>query len=111
MLVLSFMPATENGSCCSYILTAARLISPVIERSGPVPGFDWCIEALTGAQHSALASEVALAKAGWFLDHQAFGDAVSVLKVCLHSFSNVAECCIARNRRSCVQYGRHDSQH
>ncbi|KAL0039331.1 hypothetical protein WJX79_003743 [Trebouxia sp. C0005] len=64
----------------SYILTAARLISPVIERSGPVPGFDWCIEALTAAQHSALASEVALAKAGWFLDHQAFGDAVSVLK-------------------------------
>jgi len=46
-----------------------------------VPGFDWCIEALTGAQHSALASEVALAKAGWFLDHQSFGDAVSVLKV------------------------------
>ena len=67
--------------CCSYILTAARLISPVIERAGPVPGFDWCIEALTGAQHSALASEVALAKASWFLDHQNFGDAVNVLKV------------------------------
>ena len=67
--------------CCSYILTAARLIAPVVERSGPVLGFDWCMEALTAAQHSGLASEVALAKAGWFLDHQAFGDAVSVLKV------------------------------
>lgn len=67
--------------CCSYILTAARLIAPVVERSGPVLGFDWCMEALTAGQHSGLASEVALAKAGWFLDHQAFGDAVSVLKV------------------------------
>ena len=62
-------------------MTAARLISPVIERAGPVPGFDWCIEALTGAQHAALASEVALAKASWFLDHQNFGDAINVLKV------------------------------
>ena len=40
------------------------------------------MEALTGAQHSGLASEVALAKAAWFLNHQAFGDAVCVLKVC-----------------------------
>lgn len=67
---------------CSYVLTAGRLIAPVIERLGAVAGFDWCIEALTGAQHSGLASEVALAKAAWFLNHQAFGDAVSVLKVC-----------------------------
>ena len=66
----------------SYVLTAGRLIAPVIERSGAVAGFDWCIEALTGAQHAGLASEVALAKAAWFLNHQAFGDAVSVLKVC-----------------------------
>lgn len=66
---------------CSYVLTAGRLIAPIIERSGPVAGFDWCIDALTGAQHSGLASEVALAKAAWFLNHQAFGDAVSVLKV------------------------------
>lgn len=68
-------------SVYSYVLTAGRLIAPVIERSGAVAGFDWCVEALTGAQHSGLASEVALAKAAWFLNHQAFGDAVSVLKV------------------------------
>lgn len=67
---------------CSYVLTVGRLIAPVIERSGAVTGFDWCMEALTGAQHSGLASEVALAKVAWFLNHQAFGDAVSVLKVC-----------------------------
>ena len=67
--------------CCSYVLTAARQIAPVIDRSGAVAGFDWCLEALTSAQHSGLASEVALAKAAWFLDHQAFGDAVTVLKV------------------------------
>lgn len=67
---------------CSYVLKAGRLIAPVIERLGAVAGFDWCIEALTGAHHSGLASEVALAKAAWFLNHQAFGDAVSVLKVC-----------------------------
>ena len=66
---------------CSFVLTAARQIAPVIDRSGAVAGFDWCIEALTGAQQSGLASEVALAKAAWFLDHQSFGDAVNVLKV------------------------------
>lgn len=66
---------------CSYVLTAARQIAPVIDRSGAVAGFDWCIDALTGAQQSGLASEVALAKAAWFLDHQSFSDAVNVLKV------------------------------
>lgn len=79
------MATTEDSDmythACSYVLTAGRLIAPVIERSGAVAGFDWCTEALTGAQHSGLASEVALAKAAWFLDHQAFSDAVSVLKV------------------------------
>ena len=52
-------------SVYSYVLTAGRLIAPVIERSGAVAGFDWCMEALTAAQHSGLASEVALAKAAW----------------------------------------------
>lgn len=41
------------------------------------------MDALTTAQQSGLASEVALAKAAWFLDHQAFTDAVTVLKVSL----------------------------
>ena len=66
---------------CSYVLTAGRLIAPLVDRSGAVAGFDWAIEALTGAQHSGLASEFALAKAAWFLNNQAFGDAVTVLKV------------------------------
>lgn len=68
---------------CSYVLTAARQVAPDIDRSGAVAGFDWCIEALTGAQQSGLASEVALAKAAWFLDHQSFTEAVNVFKVTL----------------------------
>ena len=82
LLLLLLLVGYVCACMCSYVLTAGRLIAPVIERLGAVAGFDWCIEALTGVQHSGLASEVALAKAAWFLDHQAFGDAVTVLKVC-----------------------------
>lgn len=82
LLLLLLLGVYVCACVCSYVLTAGRLIAPVIERLGAVAGFDWCMEALTGVQQSGLASEVALAKAAWFLDHQAFGDAVTVLKVC-----------------------------
>ena len=54
------------------------------------------MDALTTAQQSGLASEVALAKAAWFLDHQAFTDAVIVLKVTL------CFCCMGHVMLACL---------
>ena len=66
---------------CRSILTTARLIAPVIDRGGFVPGFDWCAEVLTAAGHSALANEAVLAKATMFLEQQEVPEAIEVLKV------------------------------
>eukprot|EP00891_Asterochloris_glomerata_P007067 jgi/Astpho2/7067/fgenesh1_pm.00107_%23_31_t len=62
------------------ILTAARLIAPVIDRGGFVAGFNWCAEVLTAAGHSALANEAVLAKATMFLEQQEVPEAIEVLK-------------------------------
>ncbi|KAK9806351.1 hypothetical protein WJX72_011075 [[Myrmecia] bisecta] len=62
------------------ILNAARLLAPVLHRDGFVAGYDWCAEALTAGGYETLANEVALAKAGAFLEGQNFDEAVAVLK-------------------------------
>lgn len=48
------------------ILTAAKLIAPVIEGSFAV-GFDWCIERVKESPYSELASELEITKALTFL--------------------------------------------
>lgn len=48
------------------ILTAAKLIAPVIESSFAV-GFDWCIERVKESLYSELASELEITKALTFL--------------------------------------------
>lgn len=48
------------------ILTAAKLIAPVIESSFAV-GFDWCIERVRESMYSALASDLEITKALTFL--------------------------------------------
>lgn len=48
------------------ILTAAKLIAPVIEGSFAV-GFDWCIESVKESPYSELASELEITKALTYL--------------------------------------------
>lgn len=48
------------------ILTAAKLIAPVIESSFAV-GFDWCIERVKESMYSELASELEITKALTYL--------------------------------------------
>lgn len=48
------------------ILTAAKLIAPVIESSFAV-GFDWCIERVKDSLYSELASELEITKALTYL--------------------------------------------
>ena len=48
------------------ILTAAKLIAPVIESSFAV-GFDWCIEKVMDSHYSELASELEITKGLTFL--------------------------------------------
>lgn len=48
------------------ILTAAKLIAPVIETSFAV-GFDWCIERVKESLYAELASELEITKALTFL--------------------------------------------
>ncbi len=48
------------------ILTAAKLIAPVIEGSFAV-GFDWCIEKVKASPYSSLASDLEITKALTYL--------------------------------------------
>ncbi len=56
----------RKSSAEGTILTAAKLIAPVIEASFAV-GFDWCIERVKESPYSSLASELEITKALTFL--------------------------------------------
>lgn len=63
-----------------YILTAARLVAPLLHEGSWARGFDWCREQLGAAGYSALASEVQLARANAHLGQREYGAAVAALK-------------------------------
>lgn len=56
----------RNATAERAILTAAKLIAPVIEGSFAV-GFDWCIDRVKESPYSELASELEITKALTFL--------------------------------------------
>mmetsp|Transcript_17885 Transcript_17885/g.50068 ORF Transcript_17885/g.50068 Transcript_17885/m.50068 type:complete len:786 (+) Transcript_17885:210-2567(+) len=62
------------------ILTAARLIAPVIDRNDKAAGFDWAAEQLRKAGLEKESNEVELAKATHYLNNKEFTLAVEVLK-------------------------------
>ena len=63
----------------TYILNAAKLIAPVINRRDWVAGYDELIEDLSH-DHSLIASEMEINKATEYLRHKQFGKAIEVLK-------------------------------
>ncbi|KAL4424093.1 hypothetical protein ABPG75_001394 [Micractinium tetrahymenae] len=63
-----------------YILTAARLIAPLLHEGSWARGYDWCREALAAAGHGALAGEVQLCRASEHLARREYAAAVGLLK-------------------------------
>ncbi|CAI9544427.1 unnamed protein product [Staurois parvus] len=63
-----------------YIMTAAKLIAPVIEHSFDV-GNDWCVEAVKTSQYVELANDLEINKAITYLRQKNFTQAVETLKM------------------------------
>ncbi|XP_076068805.1 intraflagellar transport protein 88-like protein nompB isoform X2 [Oratosquilla oratoria] len=61
------------------ILTAAKLISPVIETTFSA-GYNWCVDAIKGSQYADLANDLEINKAVMYLRQKNFKDAVETLK-------------------------------
>ena len=61
------------------ILTAAKLISPVIEETFSA-GYNWCVDTIKLSAHSQLANDLEINKAVMFLRQKNFTDAIETLK-------------------------------
>lgn len=72
------MEKEKKAAAERTILTAAKLIAPVIEVSFAI-GFDWCIEQVKESQYSELSSELEVTKGLTFLKQK------DIPKVC-HSY-------------------------
>ncbi|XP_045130723.1 intraflagellar transport protein 88 homolog isoform X1 [Portunus trituberculatus] len=62
------------------ILTAAKLISPVIESTFSA-GYNWCVDAIKNSQYADLANDLEINKAVMYLRQKNFKDAVETLKM------------------------------
>jgi intraflagellar transport protein 88 len=62
-----------------YILNAAQLIAPLIEKT-PIAGFDWVIGALEKNGFPGIGSEIEISKAAYFLRRKEFDKAIEILK-------------------------------
>ncbi|XP_071591483.1 intraflagellar transport protein 88 homolog isoform X3 [Heliangelus exortis] len=63
-----------------YIMTAAKLIAPVIETSFAV-GYDWCVEVVKASHYVELANDLEINKATTYLRQQDFNQALETLKM------------------------------
>ncbi|KAG1708700.1 hypothetical protein DVH05_022326 [Phytophthora capsici] len=63
-----------------YILVAAKLCAPALDKKDWLAGFTWVIDALKQENHESLASEMEICKAHWFLKEKEFEKAIEVLK-------------------------------
>ncbi|XP_075054953.1 intraflagellar transport protein 88 homolog isoform X2 [Mixophyes fleayi] len=63
-----------------YIMTAAKLIAPVIETSFDV-GYDWCVEVVKTSPYVELANDLEINKAITYLRQKNFSQAVETLKM------------------------------
>uniref|UniRef100_A0A8C0E5A9 Intraflagellar transport protein 88 homolog n=1 Tax=Balaenoptera musculus TaxID=9771 RepID=A0A8C0E5A9_BALMU len=71
-----------------YIMTAAKLIAPVIETSFAV-GYDWCVEVVKASQYVELANDLEINKAITYLRQKDFNQAVETLKMLKKKDSSV----------------------
>ncbi|XP_061648469.1 intraflagellar transport protein 88 homolog isoform X1 [Phyllopteryx taeniolatus] len=62
-----------------YVMTAAKLIAPVIESSFAA-GFDWCVDMVKSSQYVELANDLEINKAITYLRQKDFNQAVAILK-------------------------------
>ena len=74
-----FLRAKQN-KVHRQVMTAARLIAPVIDRANPAAGFSWVAEQLRKVDMIKESNEVELAQAAFFLSQKQFTQAVEVLK-------------------------------
>ncbi|KAF1327900.1 Intraflagellar transport protein 88, partial [Globisporangium splendens] len=63
-----------------YILIAAKLCAPALDKKDWLAGYTWVIDALKQENHEHLASEVEICKAHCFLKQKDFEKAIEVLK-------------------------------
>uniref|UniRef100_A0A8D0RX47 Intraflagellar transport protein 88 homolog n=1 Tax=Sus scrofa TaxID=9823 RepID=A0A8D0RX47_PIG len=63
-----------------YIMTAAKLIAPVIETSFAV-GYDWCVEVVKASPYVELANDLEINKAVTYLKQKDFHQAAETLKM------------------------------
>lgn len=63
-----------------FILVAAKLCAPALDKKDWLAGFTWVIDALKQENHEQLASEMEICKAHWFLKQKEFEKAIEVLK-------------------------------
>lgn len=63
----------------NYILTAAKLCAPILDRQNWVAGYNWVIDIVKTA-HKDLASEMEICKAVHFLKEKQFEKAIDMLK-------------------------------
>ena len=78
--VLHVQLETRQAETDGYILSAARLVAPLLYAHSWTKGFDWCREQLNAASLGALASEVHLAQANEHLARKCYAAAVVLLK-------------------------------
>ncbi|XP_077473991.1 intraflagellar transport protein 88 homolog isoform X1 [Stigmatopora argus] len=62
-----------------YVMTAAKLIAPVIESSFSA-GFDWCVDLVKNSPYAELANDLQLKKAMTFFRQMHFDQAMKILK-------------------------------
>uniref|UniRef100_A0A672UKP1 Intraflagellar transport 88 n=1 Tax=Strigops habroptila TaxID=2489341 RepID=A0A672UKP1_STRHB len=85
---LGQMERERKSMAEEYIMTAAKLIAPVIETSFAV-GYDWCVEAVKTSQYVELANDLEINKATTYLRQQDFNQALETLKMFEQKDSNV----------------------
>ncbi|KAG9349713.1 hypothetical protein JZ751_028161 [Albula glossodonta] len=74
------MEREKKAMAEKFIMTAAKLIAPVIETSFAA-GFDWCVEMVKTSQYVELANDLEINKAITYLRQRDFNQAVETLKM------------------------------
>ncbi|KAJ8253448.1 hypothetical protein GJAV_G00213070 [Gymnothorax javanicus] len=74
------MEREKKAMAEKFIMTAAKLIAPIIEMSFAA-GFDWCVEMVKTSQYVELANDLEINKAITYLRQRDFNQAVETLKM------------------------------
>uniref|UniRef100_A0A8C0WJX6 Intraflagellar transport protein 88 homolog n=1 Tax=Castor canadensis TaxID=51338 RepID=A0A8C0WJX6_CASCN len=86
--LLRQMERERKAMAEKYIMTAAKLIAPVIETSFAV-GYNWCVEVVKASQYVELANDLEINKAITHLKQKDYSQAEDTLKVFVKKDSRV----------------------